>query len=176
MSTENGEYRLVALDMTSFGVEGEKKTAEEWLKEPIYAGDTILDPDGWRHEGMSWDDEITEVEFQKRFSECTIMHRKLTLEECQKLPYQMWDCLKVVSFSHGIRRGREGYDKVTDDMYPMTAILRAGHYFGEDIMDLFRQHIEEARQWGAEHGWDDPTPRPTGLDPEYNKKFLTARP
>ena len=52
----------------------DQRTAEEWLKDPQFEGYTILDPDGWRHEGMSWDDKLTVKEFEARLQECTVLY------------------------------------------------------------------------------------------------------
>ena len=46
-------------------------TAKQWQRRKRVA---ILDPDGWRHEGMSLDDRIGEDEFERRLLESTIKH------------------------------------------------------------------------------------------------------
>lgn len=50
-----------------------KRTAEGWLKLPEYSHITILDPDGWDRKNFeeSWNEFITEEEFQKRLSYST---------------------------------------------------------------------------------------------------------
>jgi hypothetical protein len=44
-------------------------TAEQWC---AITGTRVLDPDGWRHSGRSWEDEITFSEFQSRVAESTV--------------------------------------------------------------------------------------------------------
>lgn len=41
----------------------ELHTPEEWSVRKIVR---VLDPDGWRHDGKSWDEPITEAEFDER--------------------------------------------------------------------------------------------------------------
>lgn len=46
------------------------KTGEEWMK---HFGDVIMDPDGWRKEGMDFFKElITYPQYMDRLSECTM--------------------------------------------------------------------------------------------------------
>ena len=47
------------------------KKPEEWLAE-VYPGAAILDPDGWRNDGKSFDEPITCGDFERRFQACTI--------------------------------------------------------------------------------------------------------
>jgi hypothetical protein len=55
-----------ALDKTIF------RTPSEWLV-LNYPGLAVYDPDGWRGpNGRSWDDPISEAEFEERFVRCTI--------------------------------------------------------------------------------------------------------
>lgn len=54
-------------------VEDEKKTADEWLAHPDYAGLKILDPDGWDRQNfeVSWAESITKDEFILRMCRST---------------------------------------------------------------------------------------------------------
>ena len=52
----------------------QKLTADEWLATTRYLGNIVFDPDGWRKEGLDWDDEITQEEFEKRFNESTVLY------------------------------------------------------------------------------------------------------
>jgi len=46
------------------------RTPEEWSRlEDVL----ILDPDGWRTPGQSWDEPVTLAEFRARLSLCTAM-------------------------------------------------------------------------------------------------------
>lgn len=47
----------------------EKRTPDEWCR---ILGVTILDPDGWRQDGKSWDEPITRPEFMRRMQVSTI--------------------------------------------------------------------------------------------------------
>jgi hypothetical protein len=53
-----------------------RQKAEDWLKDPKYSHYVILDPDGWDRQldkwEASWNEEITEVEFNKRLMHCAI--------------------------------------------------------------------------------------------------------
>jgi hypothetical protein len=53
------------------------RSANDWLKQPQYAGITVMDPDGWDRRGgffaASWAEEITEEEFEKRLSVSTCL-------------------------------------------------------------------------------------------------------
>ena len=55
----------------------ELKTANEWLRTPRYVGLEILDPDGWDRRAdyfdASWNEKITEKEFDNRVCMSTIM-------------------------------------------------------------------------------------------------------
>lgn len=55
------------------------QSTEAWLNSPKYLNIQILDPDGWNrktpkgfHE--SWDEKITEAEFETRLCKSTILH------------------------------------------------------------------------------------------------------
>lgn len=50
----------------------EIKTPNEWQKE---TGIIIIDPDGWREDGKSFLDEISEAEWKKRMLVSTIMSK-----------------------------------------------------------------------------------------------------
>lgn len=49
-------------------MEPTKRTPDEWLRRPAYAGLVILDPDGWDRKNFeaSWAEAITEQEFTRR--------------------------------------------------------------------------------------------------------------
>lgn len=49
----------------------ERKTPAEWL-EILHPGETILDPDGWRADNMSFHVPLTEKDFERRRSSSTI--------------------------------------------------------------------------------------------------------
>jgi hypothetical protein len=53
----------------------ELKTSEKWLKEPDYLGLTVMDPDGWDRSNFheSWNECITQAEFEKRLLDSTII-------------------------------------------------------------------------------------------------------
>lgn len=49
-----------------------KKTAEEWLQMPEFAGIIILDDDGWRRDdGITINDKISYKDFDERLSVST---------------------------------------------------------------------------------------------------------
>lgn len=50
----------------------EELPADEWCS--IFRVE-VLDPDGWREDGLPWDAPITEREFQRRASVSTIRYR-----------------------------------------------------------------------------------------------------
>lgn len=56
-----------------------KRTADGWLKLSEYSHITVLDPDGWDRGNFeeSWNEFITEEEFQKRLSHSTTIHTSL---------------------------------------------------------------------------------------------------
>ena len=56
-----------------------KKTSDQWLKEPQFLGYVVMDPDGWDRMRFdkSWTEEITEEEFNKRLMRSTIMREKV---------------------------------------------------------------------------------------------------
>jgi len=58
-----------------FGLINKTMTATQWLSTPKYIHIIVCDPDGWRKPGMSWEDEITEEEFNKRVMESTCIVR-----------------------------------------------------------------------------------------------------
>ena len=55
-----------------------KKTPEEWCK---LLDVKIMDADGWRMDCKSWDDKISEKEFQQRVCYCTIQISMKKYEE-----------------------------------------------------------------------------------------------
>jgi hypothetical protein len=57
-----------------------KRKPEDWLKEPKYAGVTILDPDGWDRQNWeeSWNTEIDEHDFSRRLFLCTVQYHRGT--------------------------------------------------------------------------------------------------
>jgi hypothetical protein len=58
-----------------------KQSAWDWLKELGYDNYTILDPDGWRYDdGVSLDTPITKSDFNRRFSESTVMCKMTTIK------------------------------------------------------------------------------------------------
>lgn len=66
------------------------KSSDEWLKEPKYAGITVLDPDGWDRSNydVSWAEQISELEFNRRVGMSTI---KFTPEWLDQLLNQQVD-------------------------------------------------------------------------------------
>lgn len=56
----------------------EKKKPDDWLKMPQYEGLIIYDPDGWDRKNyeVSWNEEITEEEFNRRLMLSTCMRKK----------------------------------------------------------------------------------------------------
>jgi len=54
-------------------------SAEEWLREPEYAGVEIYDPDGWDRspEGWerSWNEKINRTEFENRLIASTCLFK-----------------------------------------------------------------------------------------------------
>jgi len=66
--------------------EMEKKNSEDWKKDPKYAHIEILDPDGWDRKNFeeSWNEEITEEEFQNRIaiSTCILHFEGEEMETC----------------------------------------------------------------------------------------------
>lgn len=62
-----------------------KKTPEEWGKNPKYSNIEIIDYDGWDRSNFneSWNEEISENEFQRRIALCTcIFHHENEMEIC----------------------------------------------------------------------------------------------
>lgn len=51
------------------------KTSDEWLREPLYDGLTVVDPDGWDRSDFerSWSERIDEAEFQRRLFRSTVL-------------------------------------------------------------------------------------------------------
>ena len=59
---------------------GKKKTAYEWIEE-LRPGEVIYDPDGWRYDdGVALETPITEQDFNRRYSESTILSRNIPNE------------------------------------------------------------------------------------------------
>lgn len=55
-----------------------KQCASDWLCEPQYRDITVTDPDGWdrRNFGESWDEEISQEEFERRLMFSTVLVHK----------------------------------------------------------------------------------------------------
>jgi len=56
-----------------------KKTSAEWMKTEKYRSLVIFDPDGWdrRNFERSWNEEITEEEFERRVCLSTTVFKSL---------------------------------------------------------------------------------------------------
>lgn len=52
----------------------ELKTSAEWLKTDKWSGYTVMDPDGWDRKNFkeSWEEKISEKEFERRISVSTV--------------------------------------------------------------------------------------------------------
>jgi hypothetical protein len=52
-----------------------KRTPEEWLKEKIFSGYTIMDPDGWDRSGfeIDWKRRITEGEMWTKLMQSSVI-------------------------------------------------------------------------------------------------------
>ena len=55
-----------------------KRTPSEWEQ---VKGIEVLDPDGWRADRKSWDDPISEKEWEKRISLSTVSNRSTGVKE-----------------------------------------------------------------------------------------------
>lgn len=63
------------------------KSSADWLQEPAYKGIVVMDPDGWDRSNyaVSWAEEITEKEFNKRLVGSTCLWHgplKLRIPAC----------------------------------------------------------------------------------------------